>query len=170
MVSTIVKVEPQSDWAAKLLSDREVFESFARQGLHQPTFDLEDELYRPYGKLFVAWSDAQIPAGLLSASRAAAERHILSVAVNPALRRLGLGRALVSATLTEARAMSARLLFLEVRRSNIAAIRLYRKCGFVAVNVRKRYYTDNDEDAVEMAYAIDPDALKPFGPPVDDEI
>ncbi|HEX7597469.1 MAG TPA: ribosomal-protein-alanine N-acetyltransferase, partial [Polyangia bacterium] len=39
---------------------------------------------------------------------------------------------------------------LEVRRSNEAALGLYRRFGFVEVGMRPRYYEDNDEDAIVM--------------------
>jgi len=39
---------------------------------------------------------------------------------------------------------------LEVRVSNSAALELYLKYGFEIVSQRKRYYTDNDEDAYIM--------------------
>ena len=42
------------------------------------------------------------------------------------------------------------ILTLEVRQSNIAAQGLYRKYGFEEIGVRKRYYSDNNEDAVIM--------------------
>ncbi len=45
-------------------------------------------------------------------------------------------------------------MYLEVRRSNVAALALYRDAGFVAVGVRARYYAD-DEDAIEMALTLD---------------
>ncbi len=50
-----------------------------------------------------------------------------------------------------------RIVILEVRRSNRAAIKLYRGLGFTAMGVRPRYYADNDEDAIEMMLALDPD-------------
>jgi ribosomal-protein-alanine N-acetyltransferase len=48
-----------------------------------------------------------------------------------------------------------RLLVLEVRTSNRDAIRLYRRVGFAAINVRRRYYSGG-EDAVEMHLELDP--------------
>ena len=50
---------------------------------------------------------------------------------------------------------AVRHLLLEVRRSNRAAIAMYRGIGFFAMGVRSRYYPD-DEDAVEMVLALDP--------------
>ena len=40
--------------------------------------------------------------------------------------------------------------FLEVRAGNIPAISLYKKTGFTQVSVRKKYYQDNQEDALLM--------------------
>ena len=45
-----------------------------------------------------------------------------------------------------------------VRRSNRAAIKLYRGLGFTALGVRPQYYADNDEDAIEMILALDPES------------
>lgn len=41
-------------------------------------------------------------------------------------------------------------LSLEVRLSNTDAQRLYRRLGFSARNIRKNYYTENNEDALDM--------------------
>jgi ribosomal-protein-alanine N-acetyltransferase len=46
--------------------------------------------------------------------------------------------------------MNLELLTLEVRRSNIAAQRLYEKYGFEVLGARKAYYSDNREDALIM--------------------
>ena len=55
---------------------------------------------------------------------------------------------------SHARAVHVKHLFLEVRRSNVPAIALYRALGFFAMGVRARYYPD-DEDAIEMVLAFD---------------
>ena len=52
--------------------------------------------------------------------------------------------------------VGARLILLEVRRSNLPAISLYRALGFYAMGVRRAYYADNQEDAVEMMLHLDP--------------
>jgi ribosomal-protein-alanine N-acetyltransferase len=58
--------------------------------------------------------------------------------------------------LDHARDRHSRLVLLEVRRSNRAAIALYRAHGFSAIGIRRAYYRDTDEDAVEMMLALDP--------------
>ena len=49
-----------------------------------------------------------------------------------------------------AAARGAERMTLEVRPSNTPALRLYKGLGFAAIGVRKKYYQDNDEDAILM--------------------
>jgi ribosomal-protein-alanine N-acetyltransferase len=44
--------------------------------------------------------------------------------------------------------------YLEVRKSNIPAINLYKRFGFEIISIRKEYYSDNKEDALVMALKI----------------
>ena len=78
------------------------------------------------------------------------EAHITTIGVRPRFRAHGYGELLL-VTLTEAALdINARWLTLEVRISNAAAQNLYRKYGFHDAGTRKRYYTDNNEDALIM--------------------
>ena len=88
--------------------------------------------------------------GVLVARLAADEAEILTLAVTPAARRGGIGRALVQHAATQAHAAGAARLFLEVGSVNTAARALYERCGFLPVGLRRRYYADGD-DAVVMA-------------------
>ncbi|MEX0750933.1 MAG: ribosomal protein S18-alanine N-acetyltransferase [Dehalococcoidia bacterium] len=78
------------------------------------------------------------------------EAHIVTVAVRDEYRRIGIGERLVIAAIETALEYDQEVLTLEVRRSNDAAQLLYVKYGFDRVGLRKRYYTDNNEDAVLM--------------------
>jgi ribosomal protein S18 acetylase RimI-like enzyme len=78
------------------------------------------------------------------------EREILSLAVDPADRRQGIGRALVEAEL--ASASKGTTWFLEVRESNIAAVSLYAAMGFTASGRRPGYYHDPAEAAIVMRF------------------
>jgi ribosomal-protein-alanine N-acetyltransferase len=80
----------------------------------------------------------------------AGEAHLLNIAVHPASRGHGIGRALLSECIRRAALAGASLIFLEVRSENEAAQRLYRSMGFVFRGVRKGYYTDTGEDAVVL--------------------
>ena len=78
------------------------------------------------------------------------EVHILNVAVAPEHRRKGVARALMSETEKRAFTANASLMTLEVRRSNQAALDLYREFDYRAVGVRPNYYVDEGEDAIVM--------------------
>jgi ribosomal-protein-alanine N-acetyltransferase len=78
------------------------------------------------------------------------EAHIVTVAVRERYRRLGIGERLVIAALELAMEAEQDVATLEVRASNHAAQLLYEKYGFARLGLRKRYYTDNNEDAVIM--------------------
>jgi ribosomal-protein-alanine N-acetyltransferase len=81
------------------------------------------------------------------------EWEIENVVVTGAARRRGLGGRLVGRFLDLARERRASAIFLEVRESNVAARRLYEKCGFGQSGRRKSYYRQPDEDAV--TYRLD---------------
>lgn len=78
------------------------------------------------------------------------EVHVLNVATAPALRRKGIARMLMAETERRALEANASLMTLEVRRSNTAAIELYRQFDYRAVGVRPNYYVDEGEDAIVM--------------------
>src|SRR5438105_14648651 len=78
------------------------------------------------------------------------EVHILNVAVEPGERRKGVARTLMMETERRAMQASASLMTLEVRRSNQAALDLYREFDYRAVGVRPNYYVDEGEDAIVM--------------------
>jgi ribosomal-protein-alanine N-acetyltransferase len=78
------------------------------------------------------------------------EAHVTTIGVDPALRGQGLGELLLLCMVDEAISRGANWLTLEVRVSNVAAQTLYRKYGFTVHGTRKRYYSDNNEDALIM--------------------
>jgi ribosomal-protein-alanine N-acetyltransferase len=79
------------------------------------------------------------------------EAHISTIAVRPDWRGLGLGELLLAAMLERATGLEADRATLEVRVSNITAQNLYHKYGFRRAGLRRRYYRDNDEDALIMS-------------------
>ena len=83
------------------------------------------------------------------------EVHVLNVATDPDFRRRGVGALLLVAAERTGASRGALVSTLEVRRSNEAAIGLYRKLGYRQVGVRPRYYRENDEDALVMVKDLD---------------
>lgn len=78
------------------------------------------------------------------------EAHITTIGVRRTVRGLGLGELLLVNLVESARELGANRLTLEVRVSNHVAQSLYRKYTFKEEGVRKRYYSDNGEDALIM--------------------
>ena len=78
------------------------------------------------------------------------EGDVTNVAVLPEYRRRGVGSSLVAEMVKTAENLKLELLTLEVRKSNVAAQKLYEKFGFEILGERKRYYSDNGEDAYIM--------------------
>lgn len=110
---------------------------------------LREELARTWARLRVARSASGDVLGYILFWHVTDEIHLLNVAVKAEARRRGIGRSLVLDLIAYARAHAAAKVLLEVRVSNVAAIRLYESLGFTEFNVRKAYYGDG-EDGVEM--------------------
>jgi [ribosomal protein S18]-alanine N-acetyltransferase len=73
-----------------------------------------------------------------------------SIVVGGTVRRKGVGRLLLQTLARWAESQGARRLELEVRVSNVAAIRLYENSGMVREGLRRRYYAAPEEDAALM--------------------
>jgi ribosomal-protein-alanine N-acetyltransferase len=86
----------------------------------------------------------------------AGEANILNIAVAPMWRRAGIGRMLLRKIVEEAQRCVCDHVFLEVRKSNTAAQNLYRSEGFETKGIRKKYYSDNGEDAFIMVLSLPP--------------
>jgi [ribosomal protein S18]-alanine N-acetyltransferase len=81
-----------------------------------------------------------LTGGFVLSRVAAGEAEILTIGVDPRFSRLGLGWRLMRAALREARDQAAEAVFLEVDETNVAAVGLYRKLGFIKVGERRAYY------------------------------
>ena len=95
-------------------------------------------------RLYVARHERQIVA-FCACWLIEGELHINTLAVDADMRRQGIATRLVQHVLDESAVSRATL---EVRRSNIAARKLYEGLGFSATAIRKRYYSHPDEDAL----------------------
>ena len=78
------------------------------------------------------------------------EAHITTFSVHPDWRRQGIGRQLLLSLFDLSTSLGAARMTLEVRAGNLAAQALYRAFGFTVAGERKRYYTDDGEDALIM--------------------
>ena len=78
------------------------------------------------------------------------EGHITTIAVKKEYLRNHIGEAIIQKIIDDCYKNNIKYLTLEVRVSNIPAIRLYEKYGFQSLGTRKGYYQDNNEDALIM--------------------
>jgi ribosomal-protein-alanine N-acetyltransferase len=85
-------------------------------------------------------------AGFILTRRVAEEAEVLTIAVEPAARKRGLGRALLARALDELRTHGVASVFLEVAVNNTAAQALYRALGFTACGTRRNYYQPGQHD------------------------
>jgi len=82
------------------------------------------------------------------------ESDMMNIAVHPDFRRQGVAEALVGSLSDALRLRGSKALTLEVRVSNVPAIRLYQKLGFGQVGRRPNYYRNPKEDALILRKAL----------------
>lgn len=108
---------------------------------------LREELGK--GIFLVAEQDGEV-AGYVGCQTVLDEGYITNVAVSPACRQQGIGRALIEELKKRAAQSGLSFVTLEARASNAPAIALYEGAGFRQVGVRRNFYTAPTEDAVLM--------------------
>ncbi|MBO0438521.1 ribosomal protein S18-alanine N-acetyltransferase [Vagococcus fluvialis] len=85
------------------------------------------------------------------------DAHITSVAVLPRFQNLGAGWWMLKEAERVARSQELLTMSLEVKVSNKGAIHLYKKFGFYINGIKKAYYKENKEDAIDMTYVLEED-------------
>jgi [ribosomal protein S18]-alanine N-acetyltransferase len=108
------------------------------------------ELRKPSSIAIGAYLEDDELVGYAFVSRYVDAWHVMNVAVAPAYRRRGIGKTLLERLFEVTASDPRRGYTLEVRVSNVEAIRLYERLGFQARGIRRGYYTDNREDALIM--------------------
>ena len=100
-----------------------------------------------FGSILVGYAVLMLGAG---------EAHVLNIAIAQDWQRQGLGRRLLQHLIKVAREYRAEMMFLEVRPSNLNALRLYEDIGFNEIATRRGYYPAHDghEDAILMGLAL----------------
>jgi ribosomal-protein-alanine N-acetyltransferase len=111
------------------------------------------ELNLNVAHLFVARREGRI-VGYIDYWRVGPEIHLITIAVGPDWRNHRIGSRLIEFMLEDARKNRVETVSLDVRPSNAAGLKLYSKFGFRQVGVRKKYYQDNDEDALVLGLSL----------------
>ena len=107
---------------------------------------LEAELKNACAHLYVALNGEKV-AGYAAVYCVCGEADIARVAVLPEYRRRGIATQLLLKSFENNK---AECVFLDVRESNTAAIKLYGSIGFEQIGIRKNYYSDPTENAILM--------------------
>jgi ribosomal-protein-alanine N-acetyltransferase len=126
-------------------------ESFSRPWTRQM---YEDDLRNPQSRIWVARRADGLAVAYCAVWVILDELHINNVAVSNGARRQGVATELVSFVLGNAAREGAVSAMLEVRRTNVAARRLYESVGFRQVGLRERYYEEPVDDALILRAEI----------------
>ena len=108
---------------------------------------IASELDNSLSYWLVALEDDRV-AGYVGSQTVMGWTDMMNVAVHPDFRRQGIGEALVEQLVADLKKMDSQCLTLEVRESNLPAVSLYEKLGFVQVGLRKNYYRNPRENAL----------------------
>ena len=109
-----------------------------------------DETSNNLAKYYVAKTPDGTLVGYAGTWHIIDEGHITTIAVKKEYLRNHIGEAIIQKIIDDCYKNNIKYLTLEVRVSNIPAIKLYEKYGFQSLGTRKGYYQDNDEDALIM--------------------
>ncbi len=112
------------------------------------------EQQKPYAKLWVVEDPNGKIVGYICFWIIKEEVHLANIAVSPKYRRQGIASFMLRIMIRCARRRGAKRIFLEVRRTNRAAITLYQRFGFKIDGMRKGYYSDTKEDAILMSLCL----------------
>ncbi len=118
---------------------------------------IEQELDNRLARYLVAIRGDEV-AGYIGSYEVAGECYITNLAVAPACRRAGIAQALLTAAINGAQGRKNTFITLEVRPSNLAAVRLYQKNGFKEAGRRKEYYRKPIEDALILTKYLNAEA------------
>ena len=90
------------------------------------------------------------PVGYIGFWKIVQESHVTNVSVNPEFQNKKIAHKLLLTMIDECYKEKIKYITLEVRESNSKAIHLYEKFGFKSLGKRKKYYQDNNENALIM--------------------
>ncbi|MFQ6129199.1 MAG: ribosomal protein S18-alanine N-acetyltransferase [Candidatus Hadarchaeaceae archaeon] len=102
----------------------------------------------------VAEAEGKIVGYVIGVLRWGATGHILAIATDPPYQRQGIASTLMEHIINRLRAKGAKLVRLEVRKSNVGAQQFYLRLGFQQREEVPYYYEDG-EPAVTMDYKLD---------------
>jgi ribosomal-protein-alanine N-acetyltransferase len=104
-------------------------------------------------EVWVGWYEDEI-VGYYLIQTVGSEMELHTFAVKPEYRKRGIGKVLMEHMMFKAVERGVKDIYLQVRPSNVNAVKLYRKLGFSPIGIRRDYYRDNNEDAIVMRLEV----------------
>lgn len=139
----------------------EISYSYMQEGDIKQVAELEEKIFsQPWSEdglrhylengqtLFVVAKHIEDVAGYAAVLCAADEGNLVSIAVDEKFRNMGIAREMFDILYEELKDNEVAKIFLEVRKSNKAAINLYKSEGFEETGIRKGFYEKPKEDAI----------------------
>ncbi|MGB4984788.1 MAG: ribosomal protein S18-alanine N-acetyltransferase [Erysipelotrichaceae bacterium] len=107
----------------------------------------------PFSRNILAYEDDQL-IGYIFYWLTFEQGQLIKIAVDEGYRQKGLGSQLMAMMIKDLQDNECESISLEVRVSNIVGQKFYEKNDFLVLNIRKNYYSDNNEDALLMARGL----------------
>ncbi|MCL2675188.1 MAG: ribosomal protein S18-alanine N-acetyltransferase [Firmicutes bacterium] len=104
------------------------------------------------GMVFVAEVGESL-AGYVAVNVVFEDAELINIVVDKEYRERGIGGALFNTAIDESTNMGAKRILLEVESTNLPALRLYKRFGFVQISVREKYYGENDAMIMELVFS-----------------
>ena len=132
------------------IDDVYLIEEIVHPNHHWSKDSFYNELYNNLSAYYCIRNEKGILAGYIGIWKIIDEAHITTLAVNPVFQKMQIGQSLMIQIIKDCYKSMIKYITLEVRESNLAAIKLYEKFLFDSIGMRKNYYQDNGENAVIM--------------------
>lgn len=113
------------------------------------------ELRNSHTSYFLICYNHLMPIAFIGMSMRNVSMHVTNIATIPSYQGQGIASSLIEIAIDIAQQLNRKAITLEVRTSNLNAKRLYHYLGFEEGRIKRNYYQDNGEDALEMAYIIE---------------
>ncbi|HEV8593709.1 MAG TPA: ribosomal protein S18-alanine N-acetyltransferase [Pyrinomonadaceae bacterium] len=143
-----------NDVTIRLMTDDDVTQCIKVADESSLSFWSEDAYHRELSRTDaiarVAANGTKVLGFIVGRIVAGPEAEIYNIGVRADARRAGIGRSLINSFTTECHKLNVNCIWLEVRISNLSAIKFYEEADFVQVSVRKGFYSNPSEDAVLM--------------------
>lgn len=114
--------------------------------------NFDEKFYLEYIKnqRVVVTENENIIVGYVLFNQILDEAEIYKIVVSKNFRNKQIAFKIMEFLLNELKKNNVKKIFLEVRKSNIPAINLYKKCGFIEIREIVDYYTNPKEDGIMM--------------------